>query len=172
MPDRCAAALAARAGHPGRRAGFVHEHQLRPTELGLPFGPGLAARGDVLARLLAGRARSFVERDAAATDDIADRADRECLAALHDQPLAPRGRRDIRRLPDGAKQQVGLRPRSVPSAGRLRAASRPSGRCAETRPSGAPRSRCRHRTDLQRQGAILPTQTAQITRLRSAPEKS
>jgi hypothetical protein len=57
--DRGAAALAPRAAsaqarHPGARSGLVDEDEPGRVEVGLELGPGLAARGYVGARLLAG----------------------------------------------------------------------------------------------------------------------
>ena len=59
MRNRGATALAAGAapaqpGHLGGGPGLVDEDELRGVELGLEIEPGLAARGYVLARLLAG----------------------------------------------------------------------------------------------------------------------
>jgi hypothetical protein len=44
-----------------------------------------------------------------ATVEVVDRAEREGLAALGDQPLAQLGQRDVRRLPDGREQQLDTR---------------------------------------------------------------
>ena len=65
MRDRGAAALAAwaapaQAGHLGGRAGLVDEDELGRVELGLELEPGLAARGYIRARLLAGMRRLFL----------------------------------------------------------------------------------------------------------------
>jgi hypothetical protein len=63
--DRGAAPLAARtapaqAGHLGGRAGLIEEDELCRVELRLEFEPGLAARGYIRARLLAGMRRLFL----------------------------------------------------------------------------------------------------------------